>query len=298
MRSILIRFTDHKFIQTYLDDDLYMSSLSKFWNIGNSFEDQRDIFEGLAAMLPKDKIPKELYESLGRYTVYDARFRMEAYQYCNLQCFFRVDVDDQKHTIQLPDSKMDAFGDYAIIVKNENQFTNLVIDAVRKTGGDCIIGDVRYHGIADRAELGARPKHTVTVMSAEKREEEQTGDPVSDLGLYDYNDLVSKYPEHTFHYGCLDKFDRYKNQKEWRICYLPVEKDTKDVKLHVPGLSSCLEFLPAKDLRTRLLQMEPGTIPGIVEGKRTYSRGTMHYRDFINVIEKIDGRCRIALDIG
>ena len=76
MQSTLIRFIDSKYADSYLRGELYLSSLSKFWNymegkvpcgvdvtdteavstLINTPQDRQDFSEGVAAQIPRDKV--------------------------------------------------------------------------------------------------------------------------------------------------------------------------------------------------------------------------------------------------
>lgn len=116
--STLIRFTSKKYADSYRSGDLYLSSLSSFWNIaegrirqediaaGKLTEDEiekaqewqknsrQDFSEGVIAQFPRDKLPKELLGELADHVIHDIRFRLAACRYCNLLCFFRIDAAD------------------------------------------------------------------------------------------------------------------------------------------------------------------------------------------------------------
>lgn len=281
MRSTLIRFTKKAYAQEFLKGHLYLSSLATFWNIRNNFEDQKDICEGIAATIEKTALPVET--ALQSVTAFDVRCRLEAYQYCKLLCFFRVDAD--QGIIELPRKEMDDFGDTVIIIKDEREFIRRVVQAVKKVGGECITGDVRYHMPVDSTRPNYRPIHTMTLESS------------GENGVMSMQRLMNMAKTVT-KFGCLDKSIRYAKQKEWRICYLPQKNDTEPGRLEIGDLSDVAELVAVSELRKKLLQMNPFHFPGIMNSKRTDSCGILHYKEFKEKVEQIDGNCRILLDIG
>lgn len=281
MRSTLIRFTKNEYAREFLEGHLYLSSLATFWNIENNFEDQKDVCEGIAATVEKTALPVET--ALQSVTAFDVRCRLEAYGYCKLLCFFRVDADFG--IIELPRKEMNDFGDTVIIIKDEKEFIQRILQAVRRSGGECITGDVRYHMPVDSTRPDFRPVHTITLASS------------GENGVIPMQRLLNIAKTVT-KFGCLDKSIGYANQKEWRICYLPQKNDTEPGRLEIGDLSDVAELVPVSELRKKLLQMNPFHIPGTLNIKRTNSRGTLHYKEFKEKVEQIDGKCRILLDIG
>ncbi len=208
MHSTLIRFTDKKYVDSYLKGELYLSSLSAFWDltkdkipysnsmtkeeianfIRNTPSDRQDFSEGVVAQIPRNQVGVFL-RPMKDYIIHDVRFRLSAYKYCNLLCFFRIDAEDADHglldedniayllknqgknitaedirsmekkevlslarrvskknllldpnrnpSVQLPTVEMDSFGDAVIVIKDQQEFENRVMAAVKRMGGTC-----------------------------------------------------------------------------------------------------------------------------------------------------------------
>lgn len=360
MKSVLIRYTSRKYAVPYLDGNISLSSLSIYWDIYKgklNYEDfvdgkvtpaelqeavkyqkmnQQDFSEGIAYEFPGRAVSK-VSSNLVDHIVSSIRCRIEAYGYCKLGCFFRVDYDDistpffadtqnlayiakqggmnitfeeisknqylineirrnyipfnsllspsKGHVVQLPDKKMDAFGDTVILVKDEEKFVDRVIEAVKKEGGDCIIGDVKYNDIIDIYRL--RNKHYATVISYPKGESD---------GLFDIKSIISGLPS-AIRYGCLDKYKNFSSQNEWRICWLQEKHDFDRKELHLGDLRDIIEIIPTEQIRKRLLSLYPGYIPGFIETNRVNRYGTLSYKDFKRKVKNIDGKCRLIFDI-
>ena len=114
MQSTLIRFIDSQYADSYLRGELYLSSLSKFWNymegkvpcgvdvtdaetvnnLINTPQDRQDFSEGVVAQIPRDKV-SQYFGPMRDHIVHDVRFRLSAYKYCNLLCFFRIDAEEE-----------------------------------------------------------------------------------------------------------------------------------------------------------------------------------------------------------
>ncbi len=323
MKSVLIRFTNSKYADDYLAGRLSLSPLSSFWNLKYgrinqadvdagrvTFEDyertrrflemhQDDMQEGVCAQIPCNKLPKDFFDVLEGHILHDVRLRAEAYGYCKLLCFFRVDYEEtvsqgqMRKVVQLPDKLMDNYGDMVILIKDEEEFTRRVIEAVKRQGGDCVIGDVRYQLLKDRAfnrKVGGR--HHISMISG--------GDGVNgDIndGLFHISELINEESK-NIHYGSLDKYDIYKQQKEWRVCWLPTEYNHERKTLGVGNLEDIIEIIPTRDIRERLINLYPGYVPGFVETERRSFSGTLEYHQFMQKIESIDGLCRIIMELG
>ncbi len=130
MNNMLIRYTNSKYADDYMNGDLYMSSLSKFWDLergrinyydainGKVSEEeynealdfekmhQQDFSEGVASQFPWDQLPEDIKEAFGNFIIHDARFRVEAYGYCNLLCFYRVDTIDCKNNMPVDEDNL------------------------------------------------------------------------------------------------------------------------------------------------------------------------------------------------
>lgn len=356
MLSTLIRYTSSKYADSILKGDLYLPSLSAFWDLrkgkircdavesGRVTEEdlrqaitytqlkQQDYSEGIAVQLPHDVLDK-IAPEVSQYAIHDTRFRIEAYGYCNLLCFYRVDAGEEAnglpldagiitllakekgiaginsfedfvnlpprekartvkavsetnllldpkrvYLVHLPPETMDGFGDLVIVVKDEEQFIDRVLEAVRRQGGECITGDVRYHRLQDRMN----PHHSMSLVS------DQTLDMKALLA--DSNDSIR--------YGSLDKYEKYSDQKEWRICWLPKEHNFEGKTLHIGDISDIVDLVDAKDVRRYLLKRYKGYFPGILSERRRSSKGTVSYQTFKKYVENIDGKCRILFDIG
>lgn len=315
MRSILIRYTDSKYADSHITGNLCLSSLSKFWNleeVNSTATMQQDFSEGVATQVPRDVLNKDFMESFAGHIIHDARFRIEAYGYCNLLCFYRIDAIDtteavtidtsynsmvqinpvlnnrMNHVIQIPDSNMESFGDTVVIVKDEEKFVKRVLAAVKKAGGECITGDIRYHPLKDRLNSSTMNNHHITMIS---------GKGASSDGLFDFEMFCSGRND-VIRYGSLDKYNIYARQKEWRVCWLPDEKNNEPKTLHVGDMSDIVEIIPAKKLMSRLQRFFPGYLFGHVNETRTRCIGTLRYNEFKRKVESIDGKCRVIFDIG
>ena len=64
--------------------------------IRNTPSDRQDFSEGVVAQIPRNQVGVFL-RPMKDYIIHDVRFRLSAYRYCNLLCFFRIDAEDADH---------------------------------------------------------------------------------------------------------------------------------------------------------------------------------------------------------
>lgn len=364
MHSTLIRFTDRKFADSYRRGELYLSSLSKFWDfsegkihfgknltaadiakIKNAVPDGRqDFSEGVAAQIPRDQVA-HFFDSMGKHLIHDVRFRISAYQYCNLLCFFRIDAEDtdaglldeenmayilrsrgtsitaeeikamapakaQKlavslvepnpmlssdrvHMVQLPSVEMNQFGDVVIVIKDQREFERRVLSAVKRQGGRAILGDVRYHPMLDRVDPTTMQEHSVTIVTS--RYTNEAGRIVGD-GAFHISMLDGM--KNIFWRGCMDKYDRYASQKEWRICWLPDVRNYEPKILQAGSLEDIIDVVETEGIRDYLLKKYKGYIPGIVSSARRELCGTESYKEFKEYMKMVDGLGDFVAEIG
>ena len=363
--STLIRFTNSEYADSYLTGNLYLPSLWKFWDFTKGKFRQEDVVagkvtekeiqdaikmdknrkmdfsEGIVAQLPRDKVPilKKLF---GDHIIHDVRFRLSAYKYCNLLCFFRVDaasvhlgymdednasmllksrgknisaediramnpyhakklvdtVSNYKHyelnrvnLVQLPEKSMDNFGDVVVVIKDEAEFKKRVLSAVEKQGGHCVLGDIRYHKIEDRVDSRTLDMHSVTVISSmlEKIDPSDKEWPTKENGCFNIS-ILSGTKDDIYWRGCLDKYDTYGGQNEWRICWLAEELNYHDKELYVGRLDDIIDIKNTQEIRTYLIdEIYKGGIPGIVNSHRRDVCGNETYVGFMNRMKSIDG---------
>ena len=324
MQSVLLRFMPPERVKSFMNGDLWMSSLSTFWKLNrnrltpeqaaagmssNYIEKQDDFSEGTSIQIPKDKADMFLPEDMSSHIINDIRFQIDAYKYCKLLCFCRLTLEsgihpvkvDQRyvnnvipnpllnpamtHVIQNPSDGMMKFGHTAIIVKDEQKFVERIYNAINAQDGLFIIGDVRYHDMVDRAEPKTKFRHTISLKT--------------DKACLNISDITRSIdPRDVIHYGVLDKYTRFLEQREFRVCWLPKKKDESARILHIGDIRDLIKVVETKNLRTELLNMYPGHYLGETIWEPGAVMGNTSYMQFTKSIESIDGMCRILLEIG
>lgn len=304
----------------------------------------QDIMEGGRLQLPNSCLPWDIKHNFRGHIIHDINYRIEAYGYCNLSCFFRVDYVTQNgeckldkeniaylaqniginvttkmlkaskkltnkimkklfptytadsyrtnNLVQLPNATMDKFGDVVVLIKNEEEFVNRILKTVKIQGGECIIGDIRYHQMQDRLNSKTMKYHHCSLaMKGHSENEEDIG-----AGLFDIGSVI-KNSDEVIRYGCLDKYDMFAHQREWRVCWLPNVHNHERKELHVGDISDIAEIVSVSEIRQRLMEDHLEYIPGYINGSRTNTYGTVSYLEFMNLVENIDRTCRLFIDI-
>ena len=242
MRQLIKYFSSHSYAKMFQGGKIYMNSLSWFWE--NGFEDQRDLFEGITASVDKKRLglPPFWQQLING----DILFRLDAYRYCNLSCFYRVDISDTPdlsicpnapkfYRINMPNKAMDRFGNTVAIIKNEQEFIRRVLTAL-ESDWRCICGDVIYKPYPGSANLQGGNTNWGSINQY----------PISKLPL------KSEFPTMK---DCFVKHIQYRSQNEWRICLFRNQKDDCHYILDVGDLSDIVDLVPSDNIVKRLAQM-------------------------------------------
>lgn len=254
MRLLIKYFKTKEYAEMFKSGKLYMNSLSYFWD--NGFESQKDVLEGICETIKKDEMGfstqmKQLING-------DTMFRLEAYKYCNLYCFYRIDIMDKliwnpntssifpdTRFICFPDESMKKFGNYVAIIKDEKQFFDRLLNAL-DSNWICVAGDVSY---SERSGI-TKPIRNEIIWASQKsfpakhRLRSNTLKPNSK--------------------DCFDKTKQYENQKEWRICLFRNIKDEKPYTLDLGDLSDIVEIIESKEISYYLINKYAPCINGNV----------------------------------
>lgn len=265
MHQLIKYFKKEEYAKMFLQGKLYMNSLSYFWN--NGFEDQRDMFEGISATFDKKALGLPIHWQ--QIINGDIMFRLDAYKFCNLYCFYRVDIEENlsianflnKSTyslINLPDLSMQQFGDTVAIVKNEDELIKRVIAALQKEWV-CIAGDVRYHKI--------NGNKNGLIGDSFWQSDKKFPAPKLKNGITSTKD-------------CFIKSTIYSIQKEWRICLFRNKKLETPLILDVGDLSDIVELVPAKMIQQKLIQMYMPCFPSDVIPQLSCFKGNIRRSEF------------------
>lgn len=277
MHQLIKYFGKKEYAEQFLKGELYMNSLAYFWD--NGFEDQRDLFEGVSETFDKKSLglPIPWQQIIDG----DVMFRLDAYRYCNLYCFYRVDIDENGignpvgysgmipyKAIRLPGADMQEFGDTVAIIKNEAEFMKRVIKALEKDWM-CVAGDVRYRQIE--------------------------GSP-SGMGGGSYWQSQKLYQAPRLERGkgktstkdCFIKTSHYSNQREWRICLFRNMKKEEPYILKVGNLVDIVELVPADKVQERLMQMYMPCIPADVAPQFSGFKGNIRRSEFKEKMYQFD----------
>ena len=208
--------------------------------------------------------------------------------------------------VQLPSALMDKFGDIVVVIKDEAEFKKRVLSAVEKQGGHCVMGDIRYHRIEDRVDPSTLNMHSVTAISSmlDKIDFSDKEWPAKENGFFHVSE-ISGAKDDIYWRGCLDKYDNYEFQNEWRICWLPEELNYHDKELSVGRLDDIIEIKNTEEIRTYLIdEIYKGYIPGspkaFLSSPNRHRRdisGTETYETFMERMKNIDGMGDFVFEI-
>ena len=267
--KILTKFFSNKYYRDqFVSGSLYFSSLTEYTkdkserklqqladagNIEAKAEldklknnEQRDIFEGTIAAVPKScssQVSKPfLPYDLTNNKVCDERFRAKGYDYCNVQCFCMLETkytlgrQGSHKMIDIPD--MGAFGDFSVIVLDPEKLIKRVINAVNALNYGILCGPVSYHPLTyeDKKVVGGRFVHI-------KREDSVSmGDILETIG-------------DNRKYDAFDKWEKYHNQREWRIVINKHKTEDAPIRLEVGDLSDILVKCDASKFEKRIKKL-------------------------------------------
>ncbi len=283
MGAVLLRFTDEKYVDSYLQGKLSFSALSSFWDVSNRkavTDKQQDFSEGIGLDISKDLFiaNPDFYNHICNDVV---RARIDDYGYCKILCFFRVDIDDQ--FIQQIPQGMYSFGNKVIVVKDEKELAERIKCAVSNHGELCAIGDVQYRNMEfyDKRKPNGPIPHHATVLSDK---------PILNLSI------AQKYAK-SKSYGCLDKYVKFAEQREFRICWLPQKHDYQRKVLDIGPADDLFDVIEADDVNMYLLKRYPGHSFNYINPREPTFDGNVTYDTFKKQVEKITGACTLILEI-
>ena len=267
--KILTKFFSNKYYRDqFVSGSLYFSSLTEYTRVKSerylkSLADKgcieaqeeldkirnsehRDVSEGTIATVPKNfcidtdvpLIPNDFAE----YSLCDERIRAKGYDFCNVQCFCMLNCKYEigecgcQRGLDIPD--MDAFGQHAVIILNPEKFVSKVIEAVEKSGYDVLTGPISYHSLknGDRSIVGGRFLHI------QREDSVFFGDALN---------IMSDEQK----YDAFDKWERYSNQREWRIVVNKHVAEDKPIRLEVGDLSDNVTKCDAKEFDERIIKL-------------------------------------------
>ncbi len=138
----LYKFMRREYLQSFLDGQLYLNSIGFFWSHG--FEKQSDFYEGASEMGSSCNMP--FPDNLKKNIKGSVVYRLNAYKYCNVLCFYKQEYDPVKKQVLRVDKRMKPFGDVAVRIKYLNSFVDRVEDYAKAQKDDyCLSGPVNYH---------------------------------------------------------------------------------------------------------------------------------------------------------
>lgn len=263
MTYILTKFFEKKSYQEeFVKGKFYLSSLSAFTKTyaerglikaaaqGDKYakiilekqrnKSQRDVLEGTIASIPPSRVT-ELLDDMRKAMCTDVMIRALGYDYCNVMCFCKMEYRRQiveggmKLAWNEPDMK--DFGEYAIIVKNPQEFIRRIDVAVCNQNYQYICGDVNYHPMTLNGRA-IKIKHSMT-LGLEKS-----------IKIEDFLQRSKRID-----YDAFDKCDSYKSQNEWRIAINNGVADEQPLRIDVGDLSDIVEKVERRELSDKMKKL-------------------------------------------
>ena len=348
---VLIRYTSSKYKEDYLNGNLYLSSLSSFWDVKKGKIDlnktpnptaaeiqaamenqkmmQQDFSEGAGGQIPKSAMRRyiknpEFQEAL----VYDMRYRVEAYGYCNLLCFYRMDqMDcpsarlDEKNVCtllrqkgahvsgnylsrlnpwQLNDLLQKYFPQNPKLSQKQCHIIQLPPPAMDQYG-DMVVLVKDESAFIKKIKTAVKNRNEDCVLGDVRYHEIQDRDnhqneknPPHTISLVEGNHFWNlselKREPGLLQYGPLDKYSPFSWQKEWRVCWLPQEHNHEGKVLEVGDLRGIIETVSVEEFRWEMMKRNPGYVPGYIERMPKNVFGTMRdgERGYRNFMEAVE----------
>jgi hypothetical protein len=282
MRQLLRFFANEDRAKQFASGSIFMNHLSYFWTKG--FEEQRDFFEGIGCTISREAFAgfdPQFLEVL----CLDPAFRFDAYKYCNICSFCRVDIDNKTNVIQLPSPAVNKFGSYVVIIHDEQQFLNRVNREISKhSSWRYLCGDVRYTARTDPKTQKAFSGHSIDLLTYD---------------MFHIRELISENDmSKTRSRDCFSKTMRYAEQIEWRICLLRYPYTEEQYCLEVENLSDIVTIVKTVDLRMWLMSNYKYYMLGKVEEQFQPFYGNISRRELNRVITNIDGMVWLNTTIG
>ncbi len=127
-RFIPCRVMDKKWVERFLDGEVFMRSLSEFgsWNLLSNVNDnnRRDVYEGVVetyANPDSHEFSKGLDETMKAHIMNVSFIDQSDLQYFKILCFYCLEINDND-SVEIPDSRIKGFGDTVIVFTNFNEF--------------------------------------------------------------------------------------------------------------------------------------------------------------------------------
>lgn len=260
---VLTKFFENKdFQDDFVNGNWYLSSLSAFTKTyaerglrkaimnGDKVAEellrkqqnksQRDIFEGTMASVAPDQVP-ELPDDFRSAMCTDVMIKALGYNYCNLMCFCQVEYQRRLINGRLgtewnePD--MQAFGDFAVIIKNPDELVRRIDTAIRKLGYQYICGKVNYHPMTFQGSL-AEPKPSITFSM---------DCPIEIENILQRSKRID--------YDVFDKCEVYQAQNEWRIAINNHAANEQPLRIMIGDLSDIVVKVKREYLADKLSKL-------------------------------------------
>lgn len=228
MRFEFYKILDSKYVDDFINGNLYMNTLNYFRGVENNTA-QGDSLEGVCGSIRKDQLKQfGMYfdDDLVNAIQGNVYLLSDFYGFNNLFCLYKLPIDDKNKVISLPKKELYKFNgesdsDKVVIhIKDTQKFLNQINTAInsgiKKHDFEyCIYGSVIYSNIWDNADgPGTRS-------------------------------AFHKDPEYAY-------------QNEWRICILRNSLIDRPYSFSIGDLSNITEIVTLEEFLTHLESSYPG----------------------------------------
>lgn len=264
MRLLMKFFEKEEYAKSFLKGNLYMNSLSYFWE--NGFEDQRDMLEGLSGEL-KAKFITQFEQEFEKHRITDYMVQYTGYKYCNLFCMTQLKLNPSENNLQFDwDEQMKKFGKYIAIITDEAEFLKRIDKAMKVNNLNYYCGDVEYIKVPFKDCISLNSNSLVFHKSSHLQHSTRI---VSSLKSRD----------------SFNKYDKFAWQKEWRICICCGDRNTNPYTLKIKPINDIAVMLNINNLNSDMLNKIFNKSNKIKSPK---NQGNISREDLKNQLIKLD----------
>lgn len=205
--------------------------------------------------------------------------RIEAFQYCKLQCFYAVDYDDVNKKICLvnTDYMLEHFGRYAVVIRDKDEFIRRIETKLQAMDADYLMERVNYNSrILNEA---VKDNHHLNLQTNIQEDIDSLQGEAIDVFI---------------------KTSFMKDQREWRICALDRPYGTDPLRIDIPGcFKDIVKVIDSNRINDYLLQMFPKYGYSLLQpSSESGYQSNVFREELTEKIKGIDGKYRYLAILG
>ena len=279
---VLVKFfSTRDYALNFIRGKFYMNALNFFWNEYPArfplSSAQADLLEGVVGIKPATWEDSAFNNAV----LSDIIFRSIGYRYCNILCFYKLEYQIthklNRHIVYYPVPNMSDCGNYVVIIKDKAEFQHKIRESFKGTKFKFLCGDVEYRKLQKNGIPINISKSHHLVMKAEN--------PVV-ISLRDMNITAD----------CFTKYEKYRNQHEWRLAIYRGVKETTPYVHNVGDLTDIVALTTANELIAELDKM---FINGELKASPTNYYGNTNRNNMRKLFYKLgDDKCEMLTFLG